>query len=118
VAAGRPQQIELHFAVKEGMHIQSHTPRDPLLVPTRLIVPESPGLSVTAVVFPPGEDFAFASAPADRLSVYSGEFVLRLELTARPGNHLLEAGLRYQACTNTQCLPPRTAPVAIDVQAK
>jgi hypothetical protein len=37
---------------------------------------------------------------------------------ATAGNHLVEAKLRYQACDNNQCLPPKTITVAIDVISK
>ena len=47
-----------------------------------------------------------------------GELVLRAHINARPGDHLLEGVLRYQACDTNSCYPPRKAPVAIDVIAR
>jgi hypothetical protein len=113
--AGKPQVIELHFRIDGGLHINSHTPRQKSLIRTELIVAEPRGLKVMAVDFPPGSDYAFPAAPQEKLSVYSGEFSLKMHLTAAKGDHLLQSGLRYQACDTNSCFPPRTAPVVIDV---
>jgi hypothetical protein len=118
VPAGRDNIIELHFKVNPGMHINSHTPREKSLIPTQLAAIEPPGLKIGPVDFPPGSDYSFAAMPNDKLSVYSGEFVLRAHVHAEPGDHLLEGVLRYQACDNNTCYPPRKAPVAVDIIAR
>jgi Disulphide bond corrector protein DsbC len=118
IPARRAAQIDLHFRVADGLHINSHTPTDKSLIPTRLAVVEVQGLNVTAVDFPAGTQYAPQFAPREKLSVYSGEFVLHAHLTAQPGEHLLEGGLRYQACDANACLPPRTIPVSITVVAQ
>ena len=93
----RNTQIDLHFRVANGLHINSHEPLDKSLIPARLAVVEAPGLNVTAVDFPPGTAYALRLLQ-EKLSVYTGEFVLHAHLTAQPGEHVLEGGLRYQAC--------------------
>jgi Disulphide bond corrector protein DsbC len=118
IPARRAAQIDLHFRVADGLHINSHAPTDKSLIPTRLAVVEVQGLNVTAVDFPAGTQYAPQFAPREKLSVYSGEFVLHAHLTAQPGEHLLEGGLRYQACDANSCLPPRTIPVSITVVAQ
>jgi len=118
IPARRAAQIDLHFRVADGLHINSHAPTDKSLIPTRLAVVEVQGLNVTAVDFPAGTQYAPQFAPREKLSVYAGEFVLHAHLTAQPGEHLLEGGLRYQACDANSCLPPRTIPVSITVVAQ
>jgi hypothetical protein len=118
IPARRAAQIDLHFRVADGLHINSHAPTDKTLIPTRLAVVEVQGLNVTAVDFPPGTQYAPQFAPREKLSVYTGEFILHAHLTAQPGEHLLEGGLRYQACDANACLPPRTIPVSITVVAQ
>ena len=118
VPAHRNTQIDLLFRVANGFHINSHTPLDKYLIPARLAVVEAPGLNVTAVDFPPGTDFALQVAPREKLSVYTGEFVLHAHLTAQPGQHDLEGGLHYQACDQNSCLPPHTIPVSVTVVAQ
>jgi hypothetical protein len=118
IPARRAAQIDLHFRVADGLHINSHAPTDKTLIPTRLAVVEVQGLNVTAVDFPPGTQYAPQFAPREKLSVYTGEFILHAHLTAQPGEHLLEGGLRYQACDANACLPPHTIPVSVTVVAQ
>jgi hypothetical protein len=118
VPARRSTEVDLHFHVAEGFHINSHTPPNKYLVPARLAVVEASGLNVTAVDFPPGADYALQVAPSEKLSVYTGDFVLHAHLTAQPGEHVLTGGLHYQACDASSCLPPHTIPVSVTVVAQ
>jgi Disulphide bond corrector protein DsbC len=116
--AGKTTDVDLHFRVADGLHINSHTPREKSLIPTNLAVAETGALKVTAVDFPPGVDYALAFDPSDKLSVYTGEFTLKAHLTAPAGSYLLQGLLRYQACDSRSCYPPKTIPVAVNVIAK
>src|SRR5258708_1588768 len=118
IPAKRANQIDLHFRVANGLHINSHAPTEKSLIPARLAVVEPPGLQVSAVDFPPGTDYAFQFAPKVKLSVYTGEFVLHAHVTAQPGKHVLEGGLRYQACDSNSCMPPHTIPVTVTILAQ
>lgn len=118
VPAGKPTTVELHFRVADGLHINSHAPREKSLIPTNLAVVEQDGFKVSAVDFPAGIDYSFAFDPKEKLSVYTGEFVLKARLTAPAGDHLLQGALRYQACNSNSCYPPKTIPVAVDVIGK
>jgi DsbC/DsbD-like thiol-disulfide interchange protein len=113
--AGKPAKVALHFRVAEGLHINSHTPGEDYLIPTVLTLPEADGVRLLDAVYPPGRAFALPADPKEKLNVYSGEFIIEARLVAAPGNHLVEAGLRYQACDANACLPPRTLKAAIDV---
>lgn len=115
VEARHPSLVDLHFRVADGLHINAHVPHEKTLIATRLAVLEGQGMEVTAVDFPPGADYTPPFAPHDKLSVYSGEFVLRAHLIVQPGEHLLAAQLRYQACDSNACMPPRTLPIAVSV---
>jgi hypothetical protein len=68
--------------------------------------------------YPTGTDFTLSADPDQKLSVYTGDFTIEAKLVSTPGNHLVEAKLRYQACDQTQCLPPKTITVPIDVIGK
>jgi hypothetical protein len=116
--AGKPATILLHFRVEQGLHINSHTPPAKSLIGTDLKVPNPEGFTVTALDFPPGAAYAFPAFPSEKLSVYTGEFVVTMHLTAQPGNHLLQGMLRYQACDTNTCFPPRNATVPIDIVAQ
>jgi hypothetical protein len=118
VTAGKDSVVDLHFKINAGLHINSHAPREKSLIPTQLMVIEPPGMKIGPVDFPAGTDYALAAMPNDKLSVYSGEFVIHAHITAQPGDHMLEGVLRYQACDTNSCYPPRKAPVAVNVVAQ
>jgi hypothetical protein len=118
VAAGKDSVIDLHFKINDGMHINSHTPREKYLIATRLIVAEIDGMKIGPVEFPAGSDYTLAAMPSDKLSVYSGEFIVHAHIQATAGQHMFEGALRYQACDTNSCYPPHEAPIAVDVIAK
>ena len=118
VPARHGAQIDLHFRVADGLDINSHAPTDKSLIPARLAVVEVQGLNVTAVDFPPGTEYAPQFAPREKLSVYTGEFILHAHLTAQPGEQVLAGALRYQACDANACRPPNSIPVSVTVVAQ
>jgi hypothetical protein len=118
VPAAKPTTIALHFRIAPGLHINSHTPREKELIPTTLTIPIDSGVRLDGVVYPPGMDFTLPLDPNTKLSVYSGEFIVQARIVAAPGDHLVEARLRYQACDNNACMPPKTITAAIDFIGK
>jgi hypothetical protein len=118
VPAGKPSQVTLHFRIQQNLHINSHTPRAEYLIPTVFSIPESTGVKLANAAYPAGTDFTLPADPDQKLSVYTGDFTIQAKLTSTRGNHLVEAKLRYQACDQTQCLPPKTITVPIDVIGK
>ena len=118
IPAQKSTAVDLHFRVSDGLHINSHTPREKTLIPTNLAVVEQDGLKVSVVDFPPGTDYSFAFEPSEKLSVYTGDFTLRAHITVSSGEHLMQGALRYQACDSKSCYPPKTIPVTVDVIAK
>jgi Disulphide bond corrector protein DsbC len=118
VTAGKASDVELHFRVAEGLHINSHTPKDEFLIPTTFSIPDGLGVKLEDVKYPAGEGFTLPADPQSKLSVYTNEFVIQARIVAAAGNHLVEAKLHFQACDKEVCLPPKTIPVAIDVIGK
>ena len=118
LAAGKASDVELHFRVAPGLHINSHAPKDEFLIPTTFSIPEGGGVRLEVADYPAGAEFTLPLDPDTRLSVYTGEFTIHARIVAAAGNHLVEAKLRFQACDKSVCLPPKTIPVAIDVIGK
>lgn len=118
VQAGKSSSVALHFRIEQGMHINSHTPSDEFLIPTVFSIPDGEAVKLESANYPGGTNITLSADPKTKLNVYSGEFVIQAKIVAKPGNHLLQGKLRYQACNNSQCLPPRTITVPIDVIAK
>jgi hypothetical protein len=115
VAAGKASDVVLHFRITQGLHINSHTPKDEYLIPTTFSIPDGLGVKLEEASYPAGTEFALPADPATKLSVYTDEFVIQARIVAEPGNHLVEAKLHFQACDKNVCYPPKTIPVAIDV---
>jgi hypothetical protein len=118
VAAGKASDVALHFRVEQGLHINSHTPKDEYLIPTTFSIPDGLGVRLEEASYPAGTEFTLPADPATKLSVYTDEFVIQARLVADAGNHLVEAKLHFQACDKNVCYPPKTIPVSIDVIGK
>ena len=118
VPAGKATSVGLHFRIKEGLHINSHEPRDEFLIPTVFSIPESSGVRLEKAEYPAGKEFVLPVDPSTKLVVYTGEFTIQTRIVAQPGDHMVEAKLRYQACDANACLPPKTITVPIDVVGK
>jgi hypothetical protein len=118
VPAGKTTPVTLHFRVAQGLHINSHTPSDEFLIPTTFSIPDGMGVQLGAATYPPGTIVSLAFDPKTKLSVYTGEFEIQARIVAAPGNHLVQGKLRYQACDQNQCMPPKTINVPIDVIGK
>jgi hypothetical protein len=118
VPAGKPSDVALHFRIAPGLHINSHNPREEFLIPTTFSVPEGAGVKLQTANYPAGADFYLPADPKDKVSVYTGEFIIQARLVAEPGNHLVEAKLHFQACDKNACMPPKTITVPIDVIGK
>jgi len=116
--AGKASPVALHFRVAQGLHINSHTPSDDYLIATDFSIPDGAGVRLDAASYPAGTMITLPADPKTRLSVYTGDFVVQARFVAARGNHLVQARLRYQACDQNQCLPPKTIAVPIDVIGK
>jgi DsbC/DsbD-like thiol-disulfide interchange protein len=113
--AGKATAVALHFRVAEGLHINSHNPKDDFLIPTTFSIPNSAGVALDSASYPTGTITTLAADPTTKLSVYTGDFTINTRLVAVAGNHLVQGKLHYQACDQEQCMPPRDITVAIDV---
>lgn len=119
IRVGAEATATLKVQLANGYHVNTNKPLDEYLIPLRLTW-ESKPLEVVSVEYPKGlmERYQFSEKP---LSVYTGEFnlVTRFKAPAgSKGSHKLAGKLRYQACTNTACFPPKTIPVEQLVEAR
>jgi DsbC/DsbD-like thiol-disulfide interchange protein len=115
VPAGKASPVALHFRIAQGFHINSHTPKEEYLIPTTFSIPADSGVQLASATYPTGTEFTLPVDPDTKLNVYTGEFAIQTHIVAPRGNHLVNASLRYQACDNNACMPPKTITVPIDV---
>jgi len=118
VAAGKPTAIALHFLIRQGLHINSHTPSEEELIPTTLSFPDGSGVRLDAATYPPGVTYTLPADPSLKLSVYTGELIIQARVVATAGSHAVKATLHFQACDNRVCLPPKSIDVPINVIGK
>jgi hypothetical protein len=118
VAAGQHAIVELRFHMVPGYHVNSHTPKSQLLIATTLTLQPANGVKPEPLIYPPGKPYSFSFDPTEKLDVYMGDFTVKLPVVASAGAHTLDGSLRYQACDNASCYPPRTLPVKVVFTAK
>lgn len=115
--AKRNRTVEVKIAVqlRDGYHVNSNSPNDDYLIPLRLRWDQSGPLKAVEVIYPTPElrKYNFSSKP---LSVFTGDFSIltRFKAADAPlGPGALVGRLRYQACDEESCLPPRTLEVRL-----
>jgi len=118
VAAGKRTVLELHFRVVDGFHVNSHTPKSELLIPTQITLQPAAGVKAEALEYPAGTSYSFSFDPTEKLDVYTGAFTVKLPVLATAGSHTVDGTLRYQACDHAACYPPKTLPVQVIFTAK
>ena len=119
VTSGSAVNVPIKFWLSHGYHINSNVPRSELLIPTELTLQAPPGVSIR-ITYPKGEDVAFDFEPNQKLSVYEGEFLItariRAARTAKPGVQIVRGTLKFQACNDRSCFPPKSMPVEFDLE--
>jgi hypothetical protein len=120
VTRGKPTDIDLRFHISPGFHVNSNKPNSEFLIPTALKINAPTDIVIGKVTYPPGQEQSFPFAPDEKLSVYSTEFsvgvVVRPLVSVVPGKYMLHGELKYQACDNAACYPPKKLPVEFEVK--
>jgi DsbC/DsbD-like thiol-disulfide interchange protein len=119
VQQGGAFQLGVVLDIGPTFHINSNKPSDPNLIPTKIELLPTEGITYGTIVYPKGEveKFQFSEQP---LSVYSHRVVIKVPASATaklaPGQQTLRAKLRYQACNDQACFPPKTVEVTVPVE--
>jgi len=118
---GSTQPIDLAIQIKSGFHINSNAPADEYLIPLKLTFTADGPVEITDIVYPKPtmETLQFSPKP---VSVFQGDIHTTARLKASPsaaqGPANVLGKLRYQACNDRMCLPPRTLEVRIPVEIR
>jgi Disulphide bond corrector protein DsbC len=119
VYRSKPGTVDLHFRIGQGFHVNSNTPSEEYLIPTTLKLEAPTDIIIGKVTYPAGKDMSFAFAPDQKLNVYSGDFAISVLVrplsSVLPGRYAVRGELRFQACDNAACYPPKKLPVGFDV---
>ncbi|HWR51885.1 MAG TPA: protein-disulfide reductase DsbD domain-containing protein [Bryobacteraceae bacterium] len=115
VKRGAVAEAKLTVELQPGFHVNSDKPADEYLIPLRLRW-EPGGLAATETVFPKAEarSYSFSQKP---VSVFTEKFPIVTRFKAADGATVgpgfLTGKLRYQACTEDRCFPPKTIEVKL-----
>jgi thiol:disulfide interchange protein len=119
VHAGSTVRVGVQLTIAPDLHAQSNHPRDPSLIPMALFIDAPAGVKYVDVAFPPSTEFRTAGYD-EPLAVFTGEVLIgaRLEIGSdvAPGPLAIPGRLRYQACDEKMCYPPRTAALTWTVE--
>jgi DsbC/DsbD-like thiol-disulfide interchange protein len=122
LARGKATTAELRFRVNPGYHVNSNKPSAEFLIPTEVSMQPAKELTIGKVNYPAGQDLTLPFDPKAKLSVYSGDVAFNIPIlaakTTKPGTYVLRGELKYQACNDTSCFPPREAPIEISVTVR
>lgn len=117
---GRPGTVQLQFRVARGFHVNSNQPKQEYLKKTELKLDAPTDIVIGRTTYPPGEDRSFPFAPDEKLSVYSGDFAIAVTVrplhSVLPAKYAIHGVLKYQACDNAACYPPKQLPVMFEVR--
>ncbi len=112
--------VNLNFRVPPGYHINSNTPKSEFLIPTALRIELPTDIILGRIEYPAGTDITLPFSPDEQLSVYSGDFTIAVGVhplhSVVPGKYEMRGVLRYQACDNAACYPPKSLPVSFEVK--
>ncbi len=117
---GAAATVTVKASLPAGYHANSNKPTYSYLIPLTLKWTGGP-LQMQSITYPDGtnERYGF-QLPTDKpLSVVTGEFSIvtkfKVPADATSGPAAQTGTLRYQACDNHACYPPKTVPINITV---
>jgi len=122
-AKGSTATITLKASLPAGYHANSNKPTEAYLIPLTLKWTGGP-LTMESIAYPAPkmEKFPFQQPNDKPLSVITGEFSITTKFKVPAdavGGPASETGtLRYQACDNRACYPPKNVPVSVTVSVE
>jgi hypothetical protein len=114
-------QAKIPCVIQPGFHVNSNTPSDEYLIPLKLTWKSTGAFEGGEVTYPKPslEKYEFAEKP---LSVFTGSFELtasfKVAASAPAGPGVAVGQLRYQACNERACFPPKTIEVSLLYQVQ
>jgi len=119
-AKGGTATITIEANLPKGFHANSNKPTEAYLIPLTLKWTSGP-LTMESVEYPKPsmEKYSFSDTP---LSVVTGDFKIttkfKVPADAAGGPASQVGSLKYQACNDRACFPPKTVPVSVTVSVE
>ena len=120
VARGGSARGVIVMDIPGGLHVNSNNPASKYAIPTTVRVTTT-GARVSAVRYPAGKNRKFQFSE-NLINVYEGRVTFPFTVTVPKGfsgNTIrVRALVRYQACTDEVCYPPKTQDITLTARVR
>jgi thiol:disulfide interchange protein DsbD len=120
VTAGRTVPITLRADIATGWHIYALTQKPGGPIPLTIQLVDAGDVIVRGIIKAPQPESAFDKNFGIETQLYSGSprFTIPVGVPGRSptGVRKIQVGARYQVCSETLCLPPRTDKVSVTLR--
>ncbi|CAN5396100.1 hypothetical protein BH10ACI2_BH10ACI2_01910 [soil metagenome] len=115
VTKGKVAKATVVLSLPGGLHANSNRPGSEYAIPTTVRA-SAPGAKIGAISYPRGTNRKFEFSETS-INVYEGRATFNFNVTVPPtfkGNTLrVNVVVKYQACTNEVCYPPKSKDVTL-----
>jgi len=116
IERGDSSKGKVVLSIPGGLHVNSSRPASEYAIPTVVTVRGPRGVRVSGVTYPRGKNRKFQFSE-NLINVYEGRVSFPFTVTVPPGFRgntvRINVAVRYQACTEEVCYPPRTKNVVL-----
>ena len=120
IVSGRTVPLTLQADIAKGWHLYSLSQKPGGPIPLRIELLGAADVVVRGIIKAPQPDRAFDKNFGIETEVYSGspQFIVPVGVPGRSltGNRRFQVAARYQVCSETLCLPPRTDKVDVSLR--
>ena len=120
VARGNSAKGTVVMNIPAGLHVNSNRPSSPYAIATSVKITGA-GVSVAGVNYPRGRNKKFQFSE-DSINVYEGRvafgFTVKVPASYRGNTVRVRAAVRYQACTEEVCYPPKTKDIILTAKVR
>ncbi|MEO8041610.1 MAG: protein-disulfide reductase DsbD domain-containing protein [Acidobacteriota bacterium] len=115
VARGSKARGNVVMSIPGGLHVNSNRPLSEYAIPTVVTI-RGAGVRVSGATYPRGRNRKFQFSE-NQINVYEGRvnfpFTVTVPANFRGKTIRVTAAVRYQACTDEVCYPPKTKNVVM-----
>jgi len=120
ITRGTASRATVFLSLPGGLHVNSSRPGSEYAIPTSIRA-SAGGARIGAVSYPRGKNRKFEFSQ-DTINVYEGRTAFNFPVTV-PENFKgstvrVNVTIRYQACTNEVCYPPKSKQVTLTARVK
>ena len=114
ITAGRTAKATVYLNIPAGLHVNSSRPGSEFAIATRVTAKSTGGVRIGPVNYPRGKNRKFEFS-ADTINVGRTPCTFNVTVPAnyRKYSVVVTVSVRYQACTDEVCYPPKTKTATI-----